>query len=299
MLRAKPAVDDRPGASGPGFVDDVAPAGLGAGESGRLGGTTRNLRGRPVNIRCLVVDDDPVGRDRIVSLLDRTPEAEVVDECGTGSQAIHAIGDHSPDLVFLDVQIPEVDGFGVIEAIRAARAPAIVFVTACEEYALKAFEARACDYVLKPVAPERFGAAFRHAADRVRAERANDLLERLAGLVERLEGASPPCQRLPIRTHGRFYFLDIDEIDWLEASDNYVKVHARGKAHMIRQTLGCMEESLRRRGFVRVHRSAIVNIARIREIQPWFSGEYVVVMRNGAKVRSSRAYRSNLRALVG
>lgn len=249
-------------------------------------------------IRCLVVDDEPLGRDRVVSLLDAIPDAEVVGECETGSEAIQAIARRLPDLVFLDVQMPDVDGFGVIEAIPAEAVPAVIFVTAYDEYALKAFEVHACDYLLKPLDAERFGAAFQHVAERIRTDRVNDAHARLTRLLEDIERSRFHRRHLPIRTRGRVYFLDIDDIDWVEAADNYVKVHAQGAAHVIRQTLRRMEESLTPRGFVRVHRSAIVNIARIRELQPWFGGEYVVVLRDGTKVMSSRGYRSRLQALI-
>lgn len=251
-----------------------------------------------MTIRCLVVDDEPLSRHRIVSLLDTIPDAQLVGECETGAQAIQSIAEQSPDLVFLDVQMPEADGFGVIEAIPPENAPAIIFITAYDEYALKAFEVHACDYLLKPFDAARFTAAFRHVAQRIHSDRANHAGERLASLLEQLERDRPRRRHLPIRSRGRVYFVDIDEIDWLEAADNYVKVHANGETHLIRQTLQRMEESLSPRGFVRVHRSTIVNIARIQEIQPWFGGEYMVLLRDGTKVTSSRAYRSRLKALM-
>lgn len=261
-------------------------------------GHTDEYARRVMKIRCLVVDNEPVERDRIVSLLDPIPDAEVVGECETGSQAIQAIAEDRPDLVFLDVQLPDIDGFGVIEAIHADAAPAVVFVTAYEEYAFKAFEVRACDYLLKPFDAERFGTAFRHVAERIRADRAVDAHARLTHLLDRFERGRLRHQNLPIRTRGRVYFLDIDEIDWIEAADNYVKVHAHGAVHVTRQTLRHMEESLASRGFVRIHRSTIVNIARLQEIQPWFGGEYVVLLRDGTRVTSSRAYRSRIQALM-
>lgn len=251
-----------------------------------------------MKIRCLVVDDEPLGRDRIVSLLEKITDAEVVGECETGSQAIQAIEERSPDLVFLDVQMPEADGFDVVEAIGPEAMPAIIFVTAYDEYALKAFAVHACDYLLKPFDADRFAAAFQHVAKRIRNDRATDAGARLAGLLDRVDRDRPLRRHLPIRTRGRVYFLDIDDIDWLEAADNYVKVHTGNETHIIRQTLRRLEESLSSRGFVRVHRSAIVNIARIREIQQWFGGEYMVLLRNGTRVPSSRAYRASIQALM-
>lgn len=254
--------------------------------------------GDVTKIRCLVVDDEPFGRDRIVSLLDAIPDAEVVGECESGSEAIEAISQEAPDVVFLDVHTPDVDGFGVIEAIPKDTSPAVVFVTAHDEYALKAFEVRAHDYLPNPFDAQRFGDALRHLTARIRVGRANDAHEQLACLLDQLEAVRSRPEYLPIRKRGRVYFIDTDDIDWIEAADNYVKVHAHGEEHVVRQTLRRMEETLSPRGFVRVHRSAIVNVARIREIQLWFGGEYVVLLRDGTKVTSSRAYRSNLQALM-
>lgn len=251
-----------------------------------------------MKIRCLVVDDEPLGRDRIVSLLAKIPDTEVVGECETGSEAIQAIAEHSPDVVFLDVQMPEADGFDVVEAIAPEAMPAIIFVTAYDEYALKAFEVHACDYLLKPFDADRFAAAFRHVTKRIRSERAAGAGDGLARLLDHLERERPRRRHLPVRTRGRVYFLDIDDIDWLEAADNYVKIHANRETHVTRQTLQRLEASLSPRGFIRVHRSAIVNIARIREIQPWFGGDYIVLLRDGTTVTTSRGYRAKVQGLM-
>lgn len=251
-----------------------------------------------MSIRCLVVDDEPLGRDRIVSLLDAIPDAEVVGECENGAQALEAIAEHSPDVVFLDVRMPGIDGFGVLDSIPLRDAPAVIFVTAYDEYAIRAFDVHACDYLLKPFDADRFGEAFRRAARRIRSERTGEAGERLAGLVEQLERDRSRRRRLPIRSRGRVSFLDVEDIEWLEAAGNYVKIHTEDETHVIRQTLSALETTLPADDFIRVHRSAIVNIARIREIQPWFNGEYVVLLRDGAKVTSSRAYRGRLQALM-
>jgi len=251
-----------------------------------------------MKIRCLVVDDEPLGRDRIVSLLQTIPEAELIGECETGTAAIQAITERSPDLLFLDVQMPGIDGFGVLASLPAPIAPAVIFVTAYDEYALKAFEVHAQDYLLKPYDRERFYEAFQHAAARIHAVRSSGTNARLVALLEDIERERPRRTLVPIRSGGRVTFLPVEEIDWLEAADNYVRIHAGRETHLVRQTLQSMEESLSPGMFVRIHRSTIVNASRIREIQPWFGGEYVVSLRNGTKVHTSRRYRARLEALM-
>ena len=251
-----------------------------------------------MKIRCLVVDDEPLGRDRIVSLLRAIPDAEVVGECENGAAAIQAIGEQAPDLLFLDVQMPEVDGFGVLASIPMPIAPAVIFVTGYDQYAMKAFEVHAQDYLLKPYDPDRFYMAYQHAAARIRADRSSDTNARLMAMLEDMEGRRPRRTRVPIRTAGRVFFLPVEEIDWLEAADNYVRIHASGEVHVVRQTLQRMEETLPPGSFVRIHRSAIVNVGRIREIQPWFGGEYVVLLREGTKLHTSRRYRAKLEELM-
>jgi two-component system LytT family response regulator len=249
-------------------------------------------------IRCLVVDDEPLGRERITTLLKAVPEAEVVGECDTGSAAIQAIRELTPDLLFLDVQMPEVDGFGVLAEIAEPITPAVIFVTAYDQYAIRAFEVHAQDYLLKPFDPDRFYAAFQLAAQRIESRRADLTHARLLALLEDLERDRPRRTRVPIRTGGRVFFLPVEDIDWLEAADNYVRIHAKGDIHVVRQTLQHMEESLPQSIFVRVHRSAIINVTRIREIQPWFSGEYTVLLQDGSSVHTSRRFRGRLEKLM-
>jgi two-component system LytT family response regulator len=251
-----------------------------------------------MTIRCLIVDDEPLGRLRIATLLQTIPGAEIVGECETGTAAIQAIAELGPDLVFLDIQMPEVDGFGVLASIPQPIAPAIIFVTAYDQYAIRAFEVHAQDYLLKPFDPDRFHEAFRHAAERIRAQHENGRQDRLLALLEDIENARPRRARLPIRTGGRVVFLPAVEIDYVEAADNYVKIHTRGETHVVRQTLQHMEESLPPATFVRIHRSTIVNVERIREIQPWFGGEHLVQMQDGTRLHTSRRYRARLEALL-
>jgi two-component system LytT family response regulator len=251
-----------------------------------------------MQIRCLVVDDEPLGRERIVALLKALPHASVVGESDTGGAAITAIEELKPDLVFLDVQMPELDGFGVLSALPQSAVPAVIFVTAYDEYALRAFEVHAQDYLLKPFDPDRFYSAFERAAQRIRSDRSSDTNTRLLALLGDIERDRPRRARIAIRSAGSVFFLPVDDVDWLEAADNYVRVHSRGETHLVRQTLQRMEESLSSSEFVRIHRSSIVNVSRIKEIQPWFGGEYVVLLRDGTQLHTSRRYRARLETLM-
>jgi two-component system LytT family response regulator len=249
-------------------------------------------------VRCLVIDDEPLGCERITAILKGTPDAQVVGTCANGSDAVEAIEQLAPDLLFLDVQMPELDGFGVLAALGPREMPEVIFVTAHDQYALKAFEVHAQDYLLKPFDPDRLLAAFRRAAERLRGRRLAGIDARLQALVEQVERDRPRRARIPVRTDGRVRLLPVGEIDWLESSDNHVLIHTNGQVHSVRQTLQGLESSLSPAEFVRVHRSSMVNVARIKEIQPWFNGEYVVILRDGTQVRTSRGYRARLEALM-
>lgn len=251
-----------------------------------------------MSIRCLIVDDEPLSRERIASLLRTLPDADIIGMCENGSEAIEAISDLSPDLVFLDVQMPEVDGFSVLSSIDRATMPAVIFVTAHDRYALKAFEVHAQDYLLKPFDPDRLFDAYGRAAERIRQNRIGASSERLLALIDDMERVRSHRTRVPIKSDGRVTFLPVEEIDWIESADNHVKIHAKGETHVLRRTLQSMQASLSPTDFVRVHRSSIVNVARIEEIQPWFNGEYVVLLRDGSKVHTSRGYRARLEALM-
>lgn len=193
---------------------------------------------------------------------------------------------------------PEVDGFGVLASIPAPSMPVVIFVTAYDAYALKAFEVHAQDYLLKPFDRDRFYAAFQRAADRIRSERSKGANARLLALLEDIERERPGRARVPVRSGGSVFFLPVEEIDWIEAADNYVRIHAKGETHVVRQTLQRMEDSLAPRAFVRIHRSTIVSVSRIKEIQQWFGGEYVVLLRDGTKLHTSRRYRARLEELM-
>ena len=250
-------------------------------------------------IRTLVVDDEPIARERILSLLQQEDDVEVIGECSDGGQAVSAINQQSPDLVFLDVQMPGTDGFGVIQHIGADRMPTVVFVTAYDEYALKAFEVHALDYLLKPFGKDRFQETLKHAREHLERRRAGDLGRRLLAIVQDLKPDQPRFDRLVVKSGGRVFFLRTEEIDWVEAAGNYVRLHLGEESHLFRETMNGMEGRLDTRQFVRIHRSRIVNTERIKELQPWFNGEYVVILRNGTRLTLSRGYREKLQEQLG
>jgi two-component system LytT family response regulator len=245
-------------------------------------------------IRALVVDDEPMARDRVLSLLQHEEDVEVVGECADGTQAVAAIQNHAPDLVFLDVQMPGHNAFDVIEAVGAERMPPVIFVTAYDEYALKAFEVHALDYLLKPFGRDRFQQTLQHARSHVERRRAGDLGRKLLALVNDIKPEPPRLERLVVKSGGRVFFLRTDEIDWIEAAGNYVRLHLGGESHLFRETMNHMEARLDSRQFVRIHRSRIVNTDRVKELQPWFNGEHVVILQNGTRLTLSRGYRDKL-----
>jgi two-component system LytT family response regulator len=250
-------------------------------------------------IRTVIAEDEFLARRKLRILLAAEPELEVVAECEAGGEAATALRNLRPDLLLLDIQMPEADGFEVLEAVPAGSMPAIIFTTAYDRYAVRAFEAHALDYLLKPFDQERLHAAL----ERVRAEFFRQGSATSSGFVTaRQPGAefsSPGNQRLVFKTNGRILFLDLDEIDWIEAAANYVRLHAGSGCHLLRKTISQLSERLPSTKFVRIHRSLIVNISRIKELQPCNSGEYIVTLRNGKELSCSRSYRCGLQRLIG
>jgi two-component system LytT family response regulator len=244
-----------------------------------------------MTLRVLIVDDEPVARRGILRLLREEPDIEVVEECGDGDAAIAAIGALSPDLVFLDVQMPELDGFAVIEAIGGNRMPAVIFV--------RAFDAQALDYVLKPIDPERFRRAMHRARSRL-AHHDDGFVRRVSEALKAIDrgGTQRYPLRLAIRSEGRVRLLDIDEVDRIVAAGNYAEIHTGAKQHLLRETMASLEARLDPQRFIRVSRAAIVSVAQIREVQPMFNGDFVVLLRNGAQVSGSRRYRAALDVLL-
>jgi len=241
-------------------------------------------------LRALIVDDEDLARQRIRHLLRKEPDVEIVGECAHGVEAVRAIESLSPDLVFLDIQMPELDGFGVIEAVGADRMPATLFVTAFDQHALRAFEVHALDYLLKPFDPERFRAAL----DRARRWCATGGRPDLEGLLEGVRLERPWLDRILVRQGDRHVLLRCSQIQWIEAEDNYVRLHVEGTSHLLRQTLTGLLQRLDPAQFRRIHRSAIINLDYVRELQPWTSGDHLVLMRDGTKLTLSRTFRDQM-----
>jgi two-component system LytT family response regulator len=249
-------------------------------------------------IRVLIVDDEPLARRRVRRLLAPESEIEIVGECGNGSDAVAAIEELAPDLVFLDVQMPELDGFDVLAAVDVERMPAIVFTTAFDEYAVRAFEVHAVDYLVKPFSRARFELALGRAASRLE-RRDGPVDERLAALLETLRAERARPERLVVKAGGRVQFVPVAEIRWIEAEGNYARVHAGETSHVVRTTLAGLASKLDPKRFLRIHRSTIVNVRYVRELRPWFRGDYVVVMRDGTELTLSRTYRSHVGDALG
>ena len=250
-------------------------------------------------IRTVVVDDEPVARARVLSLLGKEQDIEIVGEYADGTEAVSAIRETPPDLLFLDIQMAGMTGFELADALGPDRMPAVVFVTAYDEYALKAFEIHALDYLLKPFSAERFRSALNHAREHLTSRgAAGDT--RVAGSGLRPAAApQPPRERLVIRSSGRIYFVPIADIDWCEAAGNYVKLHVGQQSHFVRQTMCHLEAELGSPSFARIHRCTIVNINRIEELRSSFNGEYIVVLKGGTRLTLSRGYRESLQTRLG
>jgi two-component system, LytTR family, response regulator len=255
-------------------------------------------------IRAIVVDDEKPARRRLRELLEKQPEIAIVAECSNGAEAVRKIRTLQPDLLLLDIQMPGLDGFGVVEAIGAAQMPATIFVTAYDRYALKAFEVSALDYLLKPYSDERFERSLARVLSFVRASRREELSHRILSLLGQIQPNQPqntgaPLDRLMIKDGGRVLFLRVEEIDWIEAAGVYVQVHAAGKTWLHRISLGELEARLDARQFLRIHRSTIVNLQRIRELHPHSHGDFLVALHDGTELKLSRSYRQKVEASLG
>jgi two-component system LytT family response regulator len=251
-----------------------------------------------MTIRTCIVDDEPLARERLRALLASEPDVELIGECETGAAAVDFIEKHALDLVFLDVQMPGTDGFAVLRAVEARVPRAVVFVTAYDQYALQAFEVHALDYLLKPFSSTRFRRAMEHVrAELEKAEEGVRMSERILSLIEHLRQPKRP-ERLVLKTSGRVSFVRVDEIDWVEAEGNYVRLHIGASSHLLRETMKGIEAKLDPDRFIRIHRSTIVNTDRIKELQPLFHGEYAVILRDGTRLTASRGPENKLRKLI-
>ncbi|HYH07620.1 MAG TPA: LytTR family DNA-binding domain-containing protein [Thermoanaerobaculia bacterium] len=243
-------------------------------------------------MRVLIVDDEPLARRGLRRLLESEAGIEIVGEAGSGTAAIEAIERLQPGLVFLDIQMPEMDGLTVVATIGPERMPPVIFVTAYDQYAIHAFDVNAADYILKPVDPDR----FHRALDRVRKQKPDDLEARLRRV---LESALPQRnERLVVRSTGKIQFVNVGDIDWINAEDNYVRIHAAGKTYLMRETVSGLEQRLDANAFVRIRRSTIVRVDRIREVKPLLNGTFEILLHDGTRVVSARRFRDAIEQLI-
>ncbi|HEX4167811.1 MAG TPA: LytTR family DNA-binding domain-containing protein [Bryobacteraceae bacterium] len=240
-----------------------------------------------MSIRALIIDDEPLARQSLRRFLRNHPDICVLDECGDGQSAVAAILSHKPDLVFLDVQMPEFDGFAVVNRVGVERMPATIFVTAHDQYALGAFDANALDYLLKPFGKSRFDRALDRARGRLVGHPDREMMRHLLQTIAKTAGKTR-LDRLPVTENGRIVFVKTREIQWIESAGNYVRLHVASRHHEIRETLTNLECKLNPDEFVRIHRSTIVNLHYIKEVHPWFHGYHLVLLENGRELRMSR-----------
>ena len=250
-------------------------------------------------IRVLLVDDEPLAREMLREMLQDEPDAIIVGESVNGLEAIEAIRQHQPDLLFLDVQMPELGGFEMLESLTKERIPYVIFVTAYDQYAVRAFEVHALDYLLKPFDRDRFEVSWQRAKAQIMRDRNGGADRQILALLEELKAGPQYLERLVIKAAGRIYFLETSEIDWIGAEGNYVSVHSGKKSHLLRETISSLESQLDPKKFVRIHRSSIVRIDRIQELQPWFHGEFRVILQDGTQLTLSRNYRDKLQEALG
>jgi two-component system LytT family response regulator len=251
-----------------------------------------------MKIRALLVDDQSTGLAVLRDMLHHSePDIEIIGMAASGREAVESINQLAPDLVFLDVQMPELDGFEVVARIKLPRMPIIIFVTGRDDLALKAFEAHALDYLMKPCKLDRLKSAVQRARQQIQSNQNDEIQQNLHGLLNDLKAVSKYPERLAVKSNGRIVFLRLTDIDLVEAADNYVKLCVGKETHMLRETMTALEEKLPPDRFMRISRSTIVNIESVKELHPMFHGEYMVTLRNGTRVTLTRSYREQLRQL--
>jgi two-component system LytT family response regulator len=250
-------------------------------------------------IRVCIVDDEPIACRRIQRLLKDDPSIEILKICNNGEQAAEAIKKLSPDLVFLDIQMPRMDGFEVLKSLESENMPHVIFVTAYDRYAIQAFEVHALDYLLKPFDTERFEEAISRAKAQIQQDRNRTLNKGLYALLEEMKTPPRYLERLVIKASGRVFFLKTEEIDWIEAQGKYVSIHAGKEEHLVREGMNTLENELDPKKFVRIHKSTIVNVDRIQQLQTWFHGDYRLILHNVTTLTLSRRYRQRLDELLG
>jgi len=261
-------------------------------------------------IKTLIVDDERLARETLRLLLKNHKQVEIIGECENGSEAVKVLQKEALDLVFLDIQMPELNGFDVIQKVGPEKMPVVIFVTAYDQYALQAFEARALDYLLKPFDDERFDQALERAIERIHQRQVGELSTRLVDLIgsktdsgtmrvnnEPSKGSF--LERIMIKERGSMFFIKVDEIDWVEAAGDYVSIHVGPKSHLLRETMSGLMKKLNPRQFVRVHRSSIVKVDSIRELKPYFHGDYIIILKNGKELKLSRRYWDQVEKVLG
>lgn len=246
----------------------------------------------------LLVDDEPLAREGLRVLLARDPDVAAIHEARNGKEAVETIRGVRPDLVFLDIQMPEMDGFAVLREVGAEQMPAVIFVTAHDKYAIQAFEINAVDYLLKPVTEERFAKALARGKSSLNSRAADEASLQILSLLETIAAPRRSLKRFAVRSAGKTSFVDIEDIDWMEAAENYVQLHAGRAEHLLHVTMSVLERQLDPELFLRIHRSVIVNVRRIKELQPIMHGEYVITLANGVRLQSGRIYNEKLKALA-
>ncbi|MGA9977545.1 MAG: LytTR family DNA-binding domain-containing protein [Candidatus Sulfotelmatobacter sp.] len=253
-------------------------------------------------VRTVIADDERLARQKLLILLESEPQVKVVAECQDGRQAVSAIRSLRPDMLLLDIQMPDLDGFQVLSEISQEEMPVVIFTSAYDQYAIRAFEANALDYLLKPFDQERLHQAVERARSELRKQRDHEITHRILNLLSQVRSITPPApeveSRLVIKANGRVVFLDLDNIEWVEAAANYVRLNVGKESYLFRETISRISERLDANHFVRIHRSTIVNIRKIKELIPVNSGEYVVVLKSGRELSCSRGYRGALQGIV-
>lgn len=253
-------------------------------------------------VRTVIADDEPLARRKLRILLDSEAEVQVVAECQNGGQTVSAIRTCRPDLLLLDIQMPDLDGFQVLNEISREEMPVVIFTSAYDQYAIRAFEAHALDYLLKPFDQGRLHQAIERARFELRQSKDREITHRILDLLSRVKSDKQPAPesegRLVIRTKGRIVFLNLEEIDWVEAAANYVRLNAGKESYLFRETISRTSERLNPNHFIRIHRSVIVNVRKIKELIPVNSGEYIVVLKSGKELSCSRGYRANVQYLI-
>ena len=248
-----------------------------------------------MKLRALIVDDEPLAREWVRSAIAEDRELEVIGECGNGFEAAEAIRRLKPELVFLDVQMPGLDGFGVLEALSPDEIPAIVFITAFDQYAVRAFEAQAVDYLMKPFSRERLEEAVRRVREILKGRSLEDFRESIGKIIEKIRRDRTYPEWVLLKADGKNVFVKVRDIDWIESSRNNVRIHVGQAIYLLHETTSAIAQRLDPRKFLRIHRSSIVNIERIKELHPWFNGDYAVILRDGTQLTLSASYRDRLR----